>query len=284
MNIIFFGSSKFVIPIIETLKQNFDLALVITTEHQPNASVPTYCQEHGIKYISINSSSDPHWKLDPPTGEMKLEIGVLAYFGLILPVNILNLFPKGILNVHPSLLPKYRGPTPVQTAILNGEKETGVTIIKLDEEVDHGPILTQVTEPIEPTDTAETLYARLFTKSAPLLVDSVQKYIKDQLLPKEQNHTQATFTTQLERKSGYIDVTNPPEPVTLNRMIRAYYPWPGVWFTTRIRNQEVRIKILPNKMIQVEGKKPMSYKDFLNGYPEMAGMLLLPASARGELF
>ena len=140
LKIIFFGASKFVIPLIEMLNKNFDLALVVTTERNPLDAVPNFCQKNNISYISVKTISEA---LDRIKKE-NAQLGVLAYFGLLLPKELLNIFPKGILNIHPSLLPKYRGATPVQTAILNGDLGTGVTIIKLDEELDHGPILAQI--------------------------------------------------------------------------------------------------------------------------------------------
>ncbi|EKE06223.1 MAG: Methionyl-tRNA formyltransferase, partial [uncultured bacterium] len=138
MKIIFFGSSRFVIPLIEMLKQQFELVLVVTTESNTSDAVPAYCLEHNIKYLSISSFTDD---VKSQLLTVNCEMAALAYFGLILPKDVLNIFPKGIINVHPSLLPLYRGPTPGQAALLSGDKETGITIIKLDEEVDHGPVL-----------------------------------------------------------------------------------------------------------------------------------------------
>src|SRR5260370_6194347 len=118
------------------LHTNFELALVVTTETDLTDTVPTYCQQNNIPYLSIK-------KLDSSVQErIKKEsapVAVLGYFGILLPQEALKIFQKGILNIHPSLLPKYRGTTPVQSAILNGDSETGVTIIKLDSQMDHGP-------------------------------------------------------------------------------------------------------------------------------------------------
>lgn len=199
----------------------------------------------------------------------KADLGVVAAYGRILTKNELKTPKYGCINVHPSLLPKYRGPTPVQTAILNGDKETGVTIIKLDEEVDHGPILAQVKEPVFSTDTSESLYKRLFEKGAQLLPAVLKKYRNGRLMPKEQNHPKATYTKPLTRADGYIDISDTISPERLERMIRAYHPWPGVYTKLKMKNEKLKnIKFLPEQKIQVEGKKPMSYKDFLNGYPE----------------
>ncbi len=286
MKTVFFGASTFVIPIIEILKKKFDLVLVVTTEKLPTDPVPSYCNKQGIEYISASSLSNPTFNSQLST--LNFQFGILAYFGLLVPNDILSMFTKGILNIHPSLLPKYRGPTPVQTAILNGDKKTGVTIIKLDEKIDHGPILAQVEEPILANDTAETLYERLFKLGANLLGKNIDQYLNNSIKLKQQDHKKATYTKHLARTDGYIDF-NPQSPQYpkslqyLNRMIRAYYPWPGVWSKIRIRNpfgpssgrgHESRIMFLPNQKIQVEGKKPMSYKDFINGYPNAKSVIL----------
>ncbi len=272
MKLVFFCSSKFVIPIIEVLQKNFDLNLIITTERESTNPVISYCKKSKVCcYVATDFRKN---EVLQKIQKANANIAVLAYFGLILPDKVLNVFSKGIINIHPSLLPKYRGPSPGQTAILNGDKQTGVTIIKLDKEVDHGPILVQETEPILPDDTAETLYERLFTKGARLLTDCIQKYLEGKLQLTDQNHTKTIYTQHLTRQDGFINLQSPPSPQFLNRMIRAYHPWPGVWTELRIRNQELRIKFLPKKIIQVEGKKPMSYKDFLNGYPEAKELIL----------
>lgn len=267
--IIFFGSSQFVLPIIEFLNRDYDLKLVVTTEKNPEDAVPKYCSDNNITFISIQSFKEPiwqEWKLE--IENWKLEIAVLAYFGLIIPQNLIDLFPKGIINIHPSRLPQYRGTTPGQTPIVLGDVRTGVSIMLLDREVDHGPILAIEDEKILTADTSTTLYKRLFSKGVELLEAVLPAYLSGQLKATEQDHKKATYTKPLTRKSGYIDCTKPISPVLLDRLIRAYHPWPGVWTLAKINNQEVRIKFLPNKILQVEGKKPVKYKDFINGYPE----------------
>ncbi len=290
VKIIFFGSSEYVIPIIKSLQKNFDLGLVLTTENpktkksnlasrgeaSQSYSVIWYCVKNKIPYRSVTNLSDPNLKLK--IENLKLKIAVLADFGLIIPQEILNIFPKGIINIHPSLLPKYRGPTPVQTAILNGEKITGVSIMKLDEELDHGPVLGQEQEEILDTDTSESLYKRLFEKGVNLLPKLLNDYLNGNLNPIAQNHKNATFTKALKREDGYIDISKLEvrgEKLEVDRKIRAYFPWPGVWTKLEVRSEklEVRIKFLPGEKIQVSGKKPMSYKDFLNGYPELKQQL-----------
>ena len=271
MKIIFFGASKFVIPIIKMLNKHFELTLVITTERDESDVVPAFCKKNNIPYLSIKKASEAMQRLQ----EEKEALGVLAYFGLLLPKELLETFTHGIINIHPSLLPKYRGATPVQSALLSGETETGVTIIKLDEQMDHGPILAQEKETILPTDTTETLHARLFQKGTEMLEELIPLYGANKITLHPQNDTDATYTKRaFTRQDGFIDLDNLPETTELDRMIRAYYPWPTVWTLLRLsatdeHANEKRIKLLPGNKLQMEGKKPVSIKDFINGYPEM---------------
>lgn len=270
MKVVFFGSSRYVVPILEELYNSFDLPLVVTTEQGSMDPIPFFCKAKKIEYISVRKSADliSLYQVSQAMGS----VGVVADFGLILPKQTLDSFPLGVLNIHPSLLPLYRGPSPVQATILNGERETGVTIIKLDKYVDHGPILGQIREVVKTTDTAKTLYERLFGLGATLLAKVLNQYENSQANLKPQDHKQATFTTMLTREDGFIDFKNFfTGKDFFERMIRAYYPWPGVW--TRVNLTEKAddlklLKFLPNKMIQVEGGREMQYKDFINGYPK----------------
>lgn len=264
--IIFFGSSHLVLPIIDMLQRNCQLHCVFTTEQYAIDAVPAYCTEKNIPYYSVKTLKNTI-VMETITAS-NANIAVLADFGLIIPDEILNAFSKGIINVHPSLLPQFRGPTPVQSAMLSDYKETGVSIIRLDNEVDHGPLLTQVTEPILATDTGEILHIRLFKIGAKLLEESLPQYINNALDPIPQDHTKATFTTRLTRDSGYFDEDTPPLAEKLKKMINAFYPWPGVWTKTKLKGEVKRIKFLPENKVHVQDKKPMTYKDFLNGYPE----------------
>lgn len=212
----------------------------------------------------------------------KADVGVLASYGRILTKEELFMPKHGILNLHPSLLPKYRGSTPVQTAILNGEKETGLTIVKMDEEVDHGPIVAQFKEDILPADMAESLYFRLFSEGAKVLKTILPAYLKGKIKLREQEHSKATWTKKFTREDGKIDWQKPA--AYIERMIRAFSPWPGTWTEVSIPDRKanpirdrVRLKILKAHLeneklvldtVQLEGKKPVSFKQFLEGYPE----------------
>lgn len=207
---------------------------------------------------------------DGPFGSGPFDLGILVAYGKIIPKEVLDIAKFGFVNVHPSLLPKYRGPSPIHSAILAGDQKTGVTIMKLDEEVDHGPILGQTELKIDKDDTHDSLAEKLANAGADLLLKILPDYLEGKLKPKPQDHSQATFTEHITKQDGYIDLENPPDAITLDRMIRAYYPWPTVWGEVKVESQsgKLRIKFLPNGLIQPEGKKPMTVKEFLNGYPQ----------------
>lgn len=270
--IVFFGSSAYVIPILQQLQEHFLLSLVITTEKNPIDAVPQYCTSHSIPFLSVSSLKNH--ELEQELQNSNAPLAVLADFGIIIPTSILQLFPKGIINIHPSLLPHYRGSTPGHTAIANGDTKTGISIMRLDNKLDHGPILAQQEEEILPTDTAKTLYERLFIQGAHLLIPTLTAYLSGNLMTEVQDESHATYTQTLSKESGYIDNLNPPTKEKLHNLIRAYFPWPGVWTKINLYGKEKIVKLLPQNMLQVEGKKPMTVKDFLNGYPDAKDILL----------
>jgi len=207
------------------------------------------------------------------------DIGVLASYGKILSTKILTTPRLGILNIHPSLLPKYRGPTPVPTAILNGNQQTGVSIIKMDEKIDHGPILAQLKIEIQPEDTSEDLLNHLFAAGAQVLITILPAYLDGRIKPKEQNHQQSTYTKKLNRGSGKIDWKKPDD--YNYRFIKAMFPWPGTWTKVKTfkynREKILRLKIHQARLekgklliekVQLEGRRPVTFKQFQEGYPK----------------
>ncbi|MBI2621839.1 MAG: methionyl-tRNA formyltransferase [Candidatus Levybacteria bacterium] len=263
MKIVLFGS-RHVHDIAWQLKNNFDLLLLVTSD----VRTVNYASSEKIPFTQVLVIDK---KFTQQIKKLKPDLGIAADFGLIIPQDLLNTFPKGILGIHPSLLPKYRGPTPVQSAILAGNKITGLTIYKLDQEVDHGPIIYQEELKISPDDYTDKLLIKLFGRAGQVLPEVIKKYLANEGESRQQEDKKATYTKVLTKKDGYIDVTNPPEKRKLLRMINALYPWPGVWTyypLTPQKSQKTLIKLLPGNIIQVEGKKPMNYKDFINGYPK----------------
>ena len=224
--------------------------------------------------IVLNTlKQDKRWQIVQSLKE-KPDVGVLASYGKILDKKTLETLNHGILNIHPSLLPKYRGPTPVPTAILNGEQETGATIFKMDEKVDHGPILSQFKEEIRPNDTAEFLLKRLFTAGAQVLTTILPVYLEGKIDLRKQNHSQATYTNKLTRDDGKINWKK--SDAFKERFIRVMDPYPGAWIEVQLKKDKKRLKILKahlkaNKLIldqvQLESKKPVTWKQFQEGYP-----------------
>jgi methionyl-tRNA formyltransferase len=187
---------------------------------------------------------------------------VVASYGKILPKEQIETPKYGALNVHPSLLPKYRGPSPLQAAILNGDRVSGVTILKLDEQMDHGPILAKKEVELSEDETFDSWSKKGFEIGAEMLVDLIPDYISGKLSPTSQDDTQATYCKLVKKEDGYFEIDKVPE--NLDRMIRAYYPWPGAW--TKWNGKVV--KFLPGGQVQMEGKKATDLKSFLNGYPD----------------
>lgn len=269
MKIIFLGGSSFVIPIVEVLIKYFDLSLVvIKNENDPLLS---YCKTNNISTLLAKTSDD----LEKIILSEKPTVGITADFGLIIPERILEMIPNGILNIHPSLLPKYRGPTPAQTAILNGETKTGVTLFKLDKDIDHGPIIAQEEFEIPNSHTSFDLLTALFKEGSKLIENNLEDYLNGEITPEEQNDKDASFTNTFSKKDGFINLSESIKTEKLENMIKAFYPWPGVWTEYDINDNGKNkvIKLLPNNEIQVEGKNPMKYKDFINGYKNGANLL-----------
>lgn len=271
IKIAFFGSDSFVIPILQALEQNFEVVLVITA---PDSAIQMEAKKLGIPNLTpdkldknslgVLSSPPPSWDLI-----------VVASYGKIIPKPILNIPKYGSLNLHPSLLPKYRGPSPVPATILGGDKSTGVTIIKMDEKMDHGPIVATEKISLSGQEIFPDLINKLFQLGADLLVRIIPDYVAGKINVRVQSVAAATYCPLLTKESGYFSITNPPSSEKLDRMIRAYYPWPGVW--TRWNGKIVKFLPSPrhserseesNYFLQMEGKKPISWKDFLNGYPD----------------
>lgn len=229
---------------------------------------------------------------------------VVVAYGKLLPPEVLAIPRLGVLNLHPSLLPKYRGPSPVQQAVLDGVDETGVTVMLLDEGMDTGPVLSQQRVGLTGEETGGVLMARLFEMGAPLLADTLEKYVRGEIRPQPQDGSQATMTKLLRREDGEIDWSQPAERIA--RMVRAYDPWPGTH--TRWRGQVLKVlagvpataSVSPGVLgapgtvsageggiliatgewtlrivrMQLEARKPVPAEEFLRGHPEFANAAL----------
>lgn len=270
MKIVFFGTPRFAQIVLENLVgSEFKPSLVVTA---PDAKVGRgqFLTPPPVKETAIGAKIKV---LQPKilNNTSQFDLAILVAYGQLIPKKILEIPKFGFINVHPSLLPRYRGPSPIQAAILAGDKATGITIMKLDEKLDHGPILTQKEVEITSDDTHLTLVEKLGLVGSNLLLEVLPDYLQGKIKLKDQDHKKATITQKITKKDGLIEnMQNPPDRKTLDRMIRAYYPWPTVWAELAPSNQKpaTKIKLLPQGMVQVEGKRPMSVQEFTNGYPQ----------------
>lgn len=270
MKIVFFGTPDYVLPILKKLAKKHEIVAVVSQPPKPvgrnqflvYSPIDTWAHKRGIPKF---------YDFQKPLPEA--ELGILAGYGKMIPEFIICNLKFGILNVHPSLLPKYRGASPIQAAIAAGELTTGVTIIKLDTEMDHGPIVARFEEEIRPDETTETLQQRLFERSVEVLFQLIPAYVSGKIKIKPQDHTKATFTKILKKEDGFIDLSK-AKPDKAERHIRAMTPWPGTW--TMVKPMNKRLKILKahleNKklvldQVQLEGKNPVSWKQFKEAYP-----------------
>lgn len=270
LKIIFFGTPDYVLPILEDLCKHYKLVAVVTKP--PKLA--------GRKQIRVFSAVD-NWAhkrkirvITDLTEELPVaKLAVVASFGKIIPKKVINKFPNGILNIHPSLLPKYRGASPIQSQIIDGVTDTGVSIIKMDEKMDHGPIVSQFKETINNDDTNISLRKRLFERSAQFLIEMLPNYLEDRIKLKEQDHKKATFTKIISKEDGFVDLKK-DNPIEIERKFKALTPWPGIW--TLINGKRLKIidahleneKLVLDK-VQLEGKKPVSFKEFKQGYPKV---------------
>lgn len=282
MKIIFFGTPDYVLPILTSLQRKFvtgpgvsPIVAVVTQSPKPvgrkqvlsYSPVDKWAHEHKVPIFYSAS--------DLLEANLDFEIGVLASYGEIITRDVINLFPQGIMVIHPSLLPKYRGASPVPETIKNGDTQTGVTILRMDEKMDHGPIVVQFKEDVLADDTSDVLRNRLFEKSAEVLVETITPYIQGKIKLKPQDESAATYTKLVTRQDGFIDFKK-KSAAEAERFIRAMSPWPGAW--TYLPNQK-RLKLLKGHVegdklvldeVQLEGKNPVTYQQFKEAYPNSA--------------
>ncbi|MEK7155147.1 MAG: methionyl-tRNA formyltransferase [Patescibacteria group bacterium] len=265
--VVFFGSSEFSVIVLEkVLSAKCPVLSVVTTPDKPMGRhlkltpnpVKLLAQEHRIpvattmNYELLTNNSRP--------------VGLVAAYGKIIPQSAIDAFGGQICNIHPSLLPKYRGPSPLQQQILDGITETGVTIIQLDSEVDHGPIIAQEKEKITSDDTTVTLGVKLFAKGADLFL----QLLNNSPLPfpslSQREGPEVSYTKKLTRQDGFLEFEEFKNylkienlKLKIDRLWRAYYPWPGVWTTTPEGQRLKLIALQPQIFVQLEGKTPQSW-------------------------
>ena len=305
--VVFMGTPQFAVPTLRALDEHHEVVGVVT---QPDgrAGRGRKVVVSPVKQVALERELaifQPETLGGPEVGdhlaEWDPEAIVVAAFGQLLPGPVLELPPYGCINVHASLLPRYRGAAPISAAILDGETVTGITIMRMDEGLDTGPILAQAECPIAPDETTASLTAKLAELGAELLVETLAGWLEGAVQAQPQDNAQATYCSQLEKKDGLLDWSQPA--AHLDRQVRACDPWPGAYTTW----QGQRLKVLranpqpgwrgegPQGQVQemgegigvitgqgalellevqLAGKKPMAARVFARGQRDLAGGLL----------
>ncbi|MDD5098731.1 MAG: methionyl-tRNA formyltransferase [Candidatus Colwellbacteria bacterium] len=278
MDYVFFGTpAPAAIALEELIKSGYIPAAVVTNPDAPAGRKRIMTAPAVKQLISKLSPATPVFQPEKITADfldklkkVKADIYVIASYNKILPQTLLDIPKYGAINIHPSLLPKYRGPSPVPSAILNGETETGVTIFKLDAQMDHGPMFHSCKAKIDPEDNTPSLLEKLFRLGADMLSRDIFPNIDSlSLIPQDESET--TYTKKFATSDGYIEYRDIQKAQTdskelasvIDRKIRALYPEPGCW----TMKSNMRIKILDSKLekgllkikiIQKEGRNPTS--------------------------
>lgn len=311
MRIVFMGTPQFGVPALEQLtKGEHQVVAVYTQPDRPvgrgRISTPSAVKRtalaHGLPVFqppSLKATAEVE-----RLAELKPDVIVVAAFGQLLSQQVLDIAPFGCLNVHPSLLPRHRGASPIPAAILGGDEETGVTIMLMDVGLDTGPILAQKAIPMEPEDTAESLGAKLAQLGAELLGQTLPRWLDRCLTPQPQDEENATYSRPISKGEGEIDWHL--SAIELWRRVRAFYPWPGCY--TRWRGKQLKllhtiplsggqglepgrvISLLPEqgavfgvatgsgilglRQVQLEGRRAMTAEEFLRGQRGFIGELL----------
>jgi methionyl-tRNA formyltransferase len=228
------GSPDFAVPSLEGLAAHYPIVGVVTQPDRPagrgGTLMPPAVKEATLR-LGLPVLQPEKLRLPVAMDQLRAwapELIVVVAFGQILKPEVLDLPPHGCINVHGSLLPRGRGAAPIQAALLAGDTETGITIMKMDRGVDTGPILSQRYMPITAEDTAGTLFARLAPLGAALLLETLPRYLSGELLPRPQPEEGVTYAPMLKKEDGLLDFTRPA--FELERRVRAMNPWPGAYF------------------------------------------------------
>lgn len=233
--VVFMGTPEFSVPSLRALAQAYEVVGVFTQPDRPagrgrrvvESPVKQEAQACGLAVFQPKSLRRE--AVQAELRQLKPDVIVVAAYGLILPQAVLDIPPHGCLNVHASLLPKYRGAAPIAFALLEGERETGITIMLMEAGLDTGPILAQRAIPIAADDNAGTLEQKLSSLGAELLRETLPRWLAGEIAPQPQNDTGATLTRLIKKEDGAIDWSQPA--ISIVRKVRAFTPWPGAYTT-----------------------------------------------------
>jgi methionyl-tRNA formyltransferase len=310
MRIVFMGTPEFAVPSLEAVLKSDDHVVGIVTQpdrprgrgqHLSPSPVKVIAQREQVPLLQPTKMKDP--ALLAELSGWKPDVIAVAAFGRILPPAILSLPPRGCINVHGSLLPKYRGAGPIQWALINGETETGITTMLMDEGMDTGAMLLQATIPIATDDTAGSLSVRLADLGGRLLVETLAQLKAGTLTPRPQDQSQATLAPLLKKEDGAINWTM--SAASIANRIRGLTPWPGAytfsktdrWTISRAAAIDETTTLAPGQIIaltkdaihvatgngvlairelQPANGRRMPAGEYLAGHPLQVGMQLSP--------
>ena len=273
----YFGTPAYSVFVLEELEAAGLLpTLVITAPDRPQGrgltltppEVKIWAQAHEIDVLQPEKLKDPSFLGELQNTEW--DFFVVAAYGKILPPELLAIPRRGILNVHPSLLPKFRGASPIHGQILADEQKTGVTVILIDEAMDHGPVLAQASIEPDPWPVPYPILEELlFREGGKLLADVIPRWLTGDITPEEQNHDEATYTKKIEKEDGLLDLGDDDYKNYLK--FQAYRTWPGVFFFEKKGSEDVRLKVTDASFedgvftilkVIPEGKKEVPYEIF----------------------
>lgn len=276
LNIIFMGTPDFSVPALQKLiKSNHNVIAVYTQPPRPKgrghqvqkSPVHVCAEEHDIPvYHPLNFKSD---EAKEEFKTLKADIAVVAAYGLILPQAILDAPHYGCLNIHASLLPRWRGASPIQHAIWKGDKESGVTIMQMEKGLDTGPMILKEHTEITSSTTASELHDALSQMGGDMILKVLNQLSEKGILnAQEQDNSLSTYAPMLQKSDGEIDFSNPAKDI--DQQIRALNPWPGTYMNglkgrVKVLKAHIENNELVFDLVQPEGKKPMDFISAVNG-------------------
>ncbi|MBO9368293.1 MAG: methionyl-tRNA formyltransferase [Chloroflexi bacterium] len=275
--IVFMGSPEFALPALRALAEQYQVVGVVTQPDRPAGRgqrltpppVKVLAEQLGLPVFQPQRLREP--QAVEQLRRWNPDLIVVAAYGQILRPEVLNLPPWGCLNIHASLLPRWRGASPIQYAILHGDAESGVTIMKMDEGLDTGPILSQRALPLASDETDESLSQKLAALGATLLLETLPRYLRGEIVPRPQPQEGVTYAPLLKKEDGLLDFSRPARE--LERRVRAFHSWPGAWFLW----EDQPLKVLRARVVEGEQGAPGARYRW-QGWPAMGtaqGLLIL---------
>jgi methionyl-tRNA formyltransferase len=269
MDLVYLGSGEFGVECLNALSGSRHALRFIVTQpanpagrgRKPNPTpVASWADAHSVPFTETDNVNAPD-VIEAIAGYQPDLIVVIA-FGQKIGNDLVNLPPKGAINVHASLLPKYRGAAPINWAIINGETETGISIITLAEKMDAGLVLAQAQTRIGPDETADQLHERLGKLAAPLLLKTIDQIADGTAVYAEQDHSKATFAPKLKKTDGFIDFAEPAD--VLARKIRGLWPWPGASadYLSKKTGKSIRVTIAGGQVVKTANRAALAAGTF----------------------